>query len=77
MFPVPRFPRGIGLVLIRRCGKNLAVAGCGFLGYFLQFRSAIFGLVLRYYLGWKLKENLATLTEIKADFYKTDLKLQT
>ena len=30
----PRFSRGIGLVLIRRCGKNLAVAGCGFSGYF-------------------------------------------
>ena len=33
VLPVPRFSRGIGLVLIRRCGKNLAVAGCDFLGY--------------------------------------------
>ena len=30
VLPVPRFSRGIGLVWIGRCGKNLAVAVCGF-----------------------------------------------
>ena len=34
VLPVARFSRGIGIVLIKRCGKNLAVAGCGFLCYF-------------------------------------------
>ena len=29
-----RFSRGIGLVLMRRCGKNLAVEGCSFWAIF-------------------------------------------
>ena len=44
MLPVPRFFRRIGLVLMRRCGKNFAVAGYGFFGYFLP-RVPLFGLV--------------------------------
>ena len=36
------FPRN-WISLMRRCGKNLAVMGCGFLGYFLPSCSAILG----------------------------------
>ena len=34
VLPVPRFSHGIGIVWIKRCGKNFAVAGCGFLAGF-------------------------------------------
>ena len=34
VLPFPRYNRGIGLVLIRRWGKNLVGGGCGCLGYF-------------------------------------------
>ena len=35
LLPSPRFSRAIGLVLDMFRGKKIAVAGCGFLGYFL------------------------------------------
>ena len=36
VLPTPRFYRGIGLVLDLFHGGKLAVAGCGFLGFFLS-----------------------------------------
>ena len=35
VLPSPRFSRAIGLVLDLLRGGEIAVAGCGFLGYFL------------------------------------------
>ena len=41
VLPVPQFSREIGLVLIRRCGKNLAVAGCGFFGLVFEVTTSV------------------------------------
>ena len=35
VLPSPRFSRAIGLVLDLFSGEKIAVAGCGFLGFFL------------------------------------------
>ena len=57
VLPVPRFSRGIGLVLMRRCGKNLAVVGCCFLGYFFAITFSYFGLVFGVTTSVKVEDN--------------------
>ena len=62
MLPVPRFSRAIGLVLNRRCGKNLVVAGCGFLGWFLPSHCALWA---SFWSDTKCKSDMATVCDMK------------
>ena len=57
MLPVPQFSRGIGLVLIRRCGKKLAVAGCDFFWLFVAILFRCFELVFEVTTSLKAQDN--------------------
>ena len=56
MFPVPRFSRGIGLVLRRRCEKNLAVEGLRSFGQFFAIPFRYFGLVFEVTTSVKVQD---------------------